>query len=162
MSKQTDARIIGSPSLFRRLAAMFYDSWLVLACLLVSSALVIVLRISVEGLDSMPQGQIAITGHWRWLTFGLSVSVCWLFFCYFWTKSGQTLGMQTWRIRIDAENQQRLTWAQANKRFFCACLSFAMLGGGYLFCLFNKRNRSLHDILSKTDAVLLEKRKGKH
>jgi uncharacterized RDD family membrane protein YckC len=43
-----------------------------------------------------------------------------LFFGFFWTHSGQTLGMQAWRIRVLRNDGGSISWKQAAIRFACA------------------------------------------
>lgn len=150
---------LGPPSLLRRLAAIFYDSWLVFACLLALSALLIGLRIAVEGLSALPQGSIALSGYWKTLSFSLNVFAVYSFFSYFWLKTGQTLAMQTWRIQLRSSDGKPLNQQQVFIRFLAACLSWALCGAGYFWVLIDKDKKSLHDRLSKTELVLLEKKK---
>ncbi len=158
----TVAKIVGKPSLFRRLGAMFYDTWLVAGCLLAGSAIINGLNATIN--KDLVEGQIAITGYWEILLFLVSLLIFWGFFCYFWLKVGQTLGMQTWRLRIDSidggnlENQ-RITLSQASIRLLVACLSLACFGLGYLWCLWDKDKQTWHDKASKSRLVFLEKRK---
>ena len=52
-----------------------------------------------------------------WLTFLYLYSVLGIYFVWYWTKSGQTLAMQTWRIRMIAANGFNLTRRQAIWRY---------------------------------------------
>ena len=79
------------------------------------------------------------------------------FFCSFWLKSGQTLGMQAWRIKLASFSGARATPRQAVVRCFGALLSFACFGLGYLWCLVDRNGRYWHDYLSGTELVLLPK-----
>ena len=58
-------------------------------------------------------------------------------FAYFgwsWTRSGQTLGMRAWRIRLEHAGGRRLDWAESLVRCLLgACLAWlAALGAWYL------------------------------
>lgn len=48
-----------------------------------------------------------------------------VYFVGFWSARGQTLPMQTWRIRVVAADGSRLTRARALLRFAAACAWFA-------------------------------------
>jgi uncharacterized RDD family membrane protein YckC len=48
--------------------------------------------------------------------------VCFLFFGWFWTHGGQTLGMRAWKIRLQRTDGEGLGWWQALLRFFLASL----------------------------------------
>jgi uncharacterized RDD family membrane protein YckC len=67
------------------------------------------------------------------LTFVLFL-VMYLFFAYFWTRIGQTLGMQVWRIRIENLDGSSVSWSQALRRYLTAAAVFflALLAGYYL------------------------------
>ena len=155
------AKVIGYPSLLRRLAAMFYDCWLVAACLLLSTAFMIGLRVVIQGTAAIPDGTMAISDDWQLPSFIVNVLVIVGFFGYFWTKLGQTLGMQTWRLRIDRAEGGNISWQQVMVRLAVSLVSLSCFGLGYLWCLVDKNQQSLHDKLSKTQTVLLEKRTGK-
>lgn len=127
-----------APSLFRRFAAMFYDFLLLLGILFLSTALVLPLN----------AGQ-AFGGEWFYLLYLLSVSF--IFYGWFWTHSGQTLGLKAWKLRVLTREQKIITWWQAFLRFSSAILSWGMLGMGFVIALLNKEKRCLHDVFSKTD-----------
>lgn len=78
--------------LIRRLLAGFYDGLLVIALWFLGTALLLPFT-GGEGIQAEHPGYllylIAITG---------------LFFYWFWSRSGQTLGMQAWRIRVSDAN----------------------------------------------------------
>src|SRR5690554_7772110 len=67
------------------------------------------------------------------LTFVLFL-VMYLFFAYFWTRIGQTLGMQVWRIRIENLDGSSVSWSQALRRYVSSAAVFfvAILAGYYL------------------------------
>lgn len=150
--------IIGTPSLLRRFAAMFYDFWLVLACLFVVTALLIALQ---QLTHSGPEAsnQIALSGPWKLPTFIIAVLFSASFFAYFWVKNGQTLGMQTWRVRVQNLDGSNLSFRQAYLRFSVAIFSLGFFGLGYLWVIADKNHQSLHDKLSKSQLVLLAKKK---
>lgn len=70
------------PGLSRRLGALFYDSLLVLAVLFLATALLLTLR----GGEAFPAGALGLKVY----LFG----VVFVFFGWFWTRDGQTLGMR--------------------------------------------------------------------
>ncbi len=81
------------------------------------------------------------------------------FFGWFWLKNGQTLGMQAWRIKLVAFDGTQPKAGRIVLRCLGAPLSAACLGLGYLWCLFDKNGRYWHDYLSRTELLLLPKRK---
>ena len=58
--------------------------------------------------------------------------ITFLFFALFWTRSGQTLGMLAWRLRIESEQGQPVDAKQALLRFMCAILSATSVRHGLL------------------------------
>ena len=146
-----------SPSLIRVFAAMVYDSLLLAAVSLAYGAVVVALRVLIVG--SPEAGQRV---QWSLLS-GALVSIGWLltlvlFYAYFWHKFGQTLAMKTWRFQlVDAKTNQLPSYKQCLVRSCAAVLSFVLLGFGYWCKLFHPRKRMLHDVLSDTKLILLNK-----
>ncbi len=128
-------------SLWRRLAAITYDFFLLFAVLFFASLPVII------------PFRITIGDTWYPLYIAYIYSVSFVFFGWFWTHGGQTLGMKTWRIRIETREGGPITWLQALQRFVVALLSTVLLGAGFIWCLFNRESLSWHDLASKTRLV---------
>lgn len=149
LARMTDTPIQASPSLLRRIAAMLYDSFLVVALVAVVNALALGIAVKL----SAGQQQV-LNPHLVQLLTTLSVAG---FFCVFWCKSGQTLGMQAWRIKLVDFNGQTPNFARAVVRCIGASLSLSCLGLGYLWCLVDRNKRYWHDYLSRTELVLLPK-----
>ena len=126
---------------------MVYDALLVipLSMALVGSALAVKVAMGDAGEDVLPPFVVQ----------SLVVFACIGFFAVFWLKSGQTLGMQAWRIKVVPSTGNELTFGRAVTRCGSAVLSFACLGVGYLWCLVDRRKRTWHDLLSGTELVLL-------
>jgi uncharacterized RDD family membrane protein YckC len=57
-----------------------------------------------------------------WLTFLYLYILLGIYFVWYWTKSGQTLAMQTWRIRIINEDGYTLNRRQATWRYIFGSL----------------------------------------
>ena len=158
----TPTETLPSPSLFRRLAAILYDSFLVLACLFTTGIILIILRILIEGADAIQQGEAALGGHWQLPTFITMIIVTCHFFAYFWVKNGQTLGMQAWRLSLVNNEDNKIGWKQAYIRTAAAMLSVSCVGFGYLWVLVDKDNLSWHDKLSNSHLKLLAKTSKKN
>lgn len=139
----TTTETTATPSLPRRLAAIFYDLLLLLAVLFVASALALVIN-----------GGVPIrTGNPFYTLYMLMVAF--LFYAWFWVHGGQTLGMRAWRIRVLRDDGLPLTWTDALKRFLYAGLALAPAGLGFLWSLIDGEGRAWHDRLSTTRLVLL-------
>lgn len=128
--------------LLRRLGAMVYDSLLILALWMFTLfPLVVVSNDFVYG----PAVR------------SLLFLEMYLFFAYFWVRRGQTLGMLAWRIAVHSDDGGAVTLLQATLRFFGAMASFACLGLGYLWILFDPERRSWSDLISSSRILLLPK-----
>ncbi|MCB1705386.1 MAG: RDD family protein [Halioglobus sp.] len=149
----TETAPTSSPSLLRRLAAMLYDTFLVVALVAVVNAIALAVVVRATGGEqevlSAPVVQL------------LTVTSVFGFFCLFWLKNGQTLGMQAWRIKLVDYNGNPPTAGRAIVRCCGALLSAACLGLGYLWCLVDRNHRYWHDYLSRTELILLPKTPGK-
>ena len=124
--------------LTRRLMAILYDSLLVLALLFVGTVPFVAMR----GGQPVDSGDLAYQ-----ITL---VTIAWAFFAGFWSLSGRTLGMQSWRLRIEDENGLRPGIATSTLRFFAAILSWLPLGLGFWWQIWDKDKLSWHDRLSGT------------
>ena len=91
--------------LFRRVGAMVYDILLLFAVLVVASALTLPFR-----------GGKGAT-HFEWGMMIYIFSVIFLFFAWFWTHGGQTLGMRAWRIKLVRLDQASVDWTTALWRY---------------------------------------------
>ena len=144
--------------LMRRFAAMFYDSLLSIALLMVVTLIYqqVVLRLvyGSEKLNALSQsGQLDIDPVLSTiLLFSLFG-----FFAKFWTHNGQTLGMQVWGLRVQNPDGTAIDLWQALLRFFIAIFSWLALGLGYFWMLFDKEKRTWHDRYSESIVVHLPK-----
>jgi uncharacterized RDD family membrane protein YckC len=101
----------GAPAgLLRRLAALTYDLLLTIALVFVATFALLPLSDG-EAILITTQG---VAGHlYHALLFLLTFS----YFGFCWTRSGQTLGMKAWRVRIRTADGERCNWADAVVRF---------------------------------------------
>lgn len=139
-----------APGLLRRLVAIVYDTLLVVPLIMVCVAIALGVRHASGGAgeDVLPP----------WIVQAISVVCCIGFFGIFWSKSGQTLGMQAWRIKLVPSPGNQLTLGRIVTRCAAALLSAACFGLGYLWCLIDRRRRTWHDHLSGTELVLLPRK----
>jgi len=128
---------------FKRLAAMVYDLMLIVASWMVVGG--IMLALNGNEIISIPV-----------LPLLLPIVII-LFYLYFWLKTGQTLGMQTWRIRLVSARNQPLTIRQCIIRLLFATLSFSCAGLGYFWIWLDPARLAWHDRLSGTRVILVAK-----
>ena len=132
---------------FKRLAALLYDAFLITALLFLSTFLLLLAR----------DGETFGPNHVGYILSQLAVGGAYLIFC--WMKSGQTLGMLAWRIKlVNPETQSPLSFQQASKRYLFACLGFWLGGIGLLWMFLNPKKLSLADYLSRTEMVNVPKK----
>ena len=128
-------------SLVQRLMAILYDSLLVLALMFMATLPFIASR----GGEPVDPG---------YLPYQLTmIGVAWLFFAGFWSFSGNTLGMQSWRLRIENDQGFKPGLGIATVRFFAAILSWLPFGLGFFWQLWDKDKLTWHDRLSGTRLV---------
>ena len=144
------------PSLLRRLASMFYEAWLILALWFVVNACLIGLRVLTAS-SKLEHGSLALSGLWLDALFFLMLLTVVVFYSYFWLKSGQTLAMQAWKIKLVSTNGSPLTLKHCLIRIFVSWISLACLGLGYIWCIWDKDKQTWHDKLSQTRLCLIPK-----
>ncbi|KZY70174.1 hypothetical protein A3742_07090 [Oleiphilus sp. HI0071] len=149
---------LSKASLTRRLAAMFYDSLLNIALLMVMTGIYMMISKRVVGTEAYKQMNESGSTIGDPLLSVVLLSTLVLFYGYFWTRTGQTLGMQVWHIRVQTKDGQPITWRQAFTRVLSAVISASVFGLGYLWVLVDKNGRSLQCILSNTEIVRIPKR----
>ena len=119
---------------FKRALAIIYDGLISIAVLLVATWIYTIIAGWITGWDQYEQmaeaGQLSGDPG---LTFTLFL-VLYLFFGYFWTRIGQTLGMQVWRIRIENLDGTPVSWSQALRRYVTAAavIFLTLLASPYL------------------------------
>ncbi len=126
---------------------MVYDVLLLLAVLFIAAAVIVI------PLGGAPQTTIGI-GLFRFYL----IAVAFVFFGWFWTHGGQTLGMRAWRLRVVRRTTgNALDWHHAAYRFGTAILSWLCFGLGFLWMLVDRERLTWHDRLSDSLLVLVPK-----
>jgi len=75
------------------------------------------------------------------------------YFVYCWRRSGQTLAMKTWGLRLVTTSGQVPTLAQAIGRYILALIGLLCLGAGFLWAAADRDRQFLHDRLMRTRIV---------
>ena len=83
------------------------------------------------------------------------LAVCGAYFVFCWVRSGQTLPMKTWRIRLVTEQGRPLAVGRAFQRYLLAVPS-VLSGIGVLWALIDRDRQFLHDRLAKTRIVRVD------
>ncbi|HAT30170.1 MAG TPA: RDD family protein [Janthinobacterium sp.] len=157
-----------TPTIRRRLIGIIYEAFLLIAV----EALVLVIFMLVTGNRQTPGYE-----HGRQFTLFLATAA---YFIHFWTDSGHTLAMKTWRIKLVKPGYARLPIKVATARFMLAwgwflpallvCYVFKLtsktevgvaiaVGMAAWACtaLFDKDRQFLHDKLVGTRLISLPK-----
>ncbi|EDN67252.1 conserved hypothetical protein, membrane [Beggiatoa sp. PS] len=110
--------------LLRQFMAIFYDSLLLLSALFFAAALAY----------PITHGQVSLIFQIYLLT------VCFFYFAWPWLHGGQTLGMKTWRIQLQSNQDRPITKQQVLLRFSIAIVSWLALGIGFFGSLWINNN----------------------
>lgn len=165
-----------------RLLALVYDGMLILAMLFLTGTIgaVVGTLLLLDVGQSASQAQELPVWYQNGVLSPIFILTLVGFYGVFWRKSGQTLGMQTWRIKTVTADGKLLSWQQSFGRIFSACLLpllCATVGGvlqdggrvavwmsafigfvfNYLFCFVNRQGLAVHDILSNTMTLRVPK-----
>ena len=132
--------------LARRLAALVYDALLLLALLFVAT---LPWALAARGELLAPLARAAYQLY--------LVAVSGVFFGWFWMHGGQTLGMRAWRIRLTADDGDRVTAKTAAIRFGVGVISLAALGLGFWWSLFARDGKTWHDRAARTRMEVVPK-----
>jgi uncharacterized RDD family membrane protein YckC len=140
-----------SAGVLRRFGAMLYDLLLVIALLVIVTALFLPFT---GGEAITPDRSVAVERIYQ----AVLLFVVVLFFCVFWTWRGQTVGMLAWRLRVERSDGTQLTWRDALLRLGGACVSLAALGLGYFWIWIDRDRLAWHDRWSGTRVVVTPKK----
>lgn len=133
--------------LWRRLAAIVYDSLLIFAIWIIVGFIVLSL-FGLEEARTIEGDVVVLDPLVRYTLFTAMMGSTFLFFGWFWTHSGQTLGMQAWRIRVANTDGSAISWRQCALRLVVAPVALALAGIGYWWALFDREKRSWPDLAS--------------
>jgi uncharacterized RDD family membrane protein YckC len=137
-----DKATIPAPAPFlARIAAMIYEALLVTAVIFVASFIIIPVVGEMHAPWQRHLYQVYILG------------VLFAYFSAFWMRSGQTLAMKTWRIRLVTVDGSRLTLKQAALRFVLALLGLLLAGAGFWWALFDRDRQFFHDRIAGTRLI---------
>lgn len=100
------------PALIRRLACLVYEGVLLFGVLMISGYLY----------SSLTQQRHGLHGRAGQQAFQFVVLA--IYFAWFWSRSGQTLAMKTWHLRLVRTDGRLLTQARALARYLASWLWF--------------------------------------
>lgn len=140
--------------ILRRLLAMFYDLWPVLALWMLLSAL---FNLG-YWLAGHSEREILNTGS----VLGVLLWVCcWLvagvYAVISWSRGGQTLGMRPWRLRVVGTGHTAPTGRQLIQRYVVGTVSLLLGGLGFWWAWLDRDRLTWHDRASGTRTLRIEK-----
>ena len=144
MSNRQNQKVAG---FLRILASIFYDSILLTAVLFFATMFLLIIPEEIRNSSSSIQ---VVKVIWYLL-------VSYIYFAGFWLKGGQTPGMKPWKITLVNREGDPASPKQATLRFFSAILSWALAGTGFLWMIIDRNHYSLHDHLSGSKLIVIEK-----
>ena len=133
--------------LIRRLAAACYDALLIIALMAVASLPMIAVN----------KGTAIAPGTLVYQAALIAVSL--IFYCGFWLRGGQTLGMKAWRMRLISMDGQPLTLSQVLLRYAGAWVSLLAAGLGFLWIVADSQKLAWHDHWSRSRIIVLPRDK---
>ena len=135
--------------LLRRLAAVTYDSLLIISLFVIPTSVIMALR----GGEPIPPGNIFFQA--------LLIISAGIFFVRFWAAGGQTLGMRAWRIRVVNRDGHKITFRQSVIRFIIAIPSVSLFGLGIFWIFLDSQKRTWPDRIAGTHVIVLPKTRKK-
>jgi uncharacterized RDD family membrane protein YckC len=141
--------------LMRRLAALLYDAFLV-AAIWMFLGFILQLFVGTQT-NQLVDGIVQTDPLLNNILFLLMVVSAAGFYIWFWTRSGQTLGMIAWKIKLESRDGGLISPAQGLIRFLVAWPGFFMFGLGFLWLYIDPLGDTVHDKLSNSRVVLLPK-----
>ncbi|MDP1767068.1 MAG: RDD family protein [Methylotenera sp.] len=132
-----------APSFIKLGACLIYEALVIIALLLVSSAVfVLIFGDSINGTKR----------YWMQLFLFITVGV---YFVSCWQKSGQTLAMQTWHLKLENQEAHLLSFKVSIARYVLASVSLMLFGLGFLWALLDRDRLFLHDRLLKNRIIFV-------
>ncbi len=131
------------PGFWRRIICLIYEFLLLLAVLLFAGFIFHLIFRDTQAI------------YFRSLFQFYLLLVMGYYFTWFWTHGGQTLAMQTWKMRVVTAGGGHLTKKQAIIRYLLAITGIFLVGFGFIWALFDRDQQFLHDRIAGTRIILL-------
>jgi uncharacterized RDD family membrane protein YckC len=128
----------------RRFAALIYDALLLIALLMIYTAAAV----------AFTRGHAAVSrasaGGWFHAYRAGELGIVAGYYIVNWTRSGQTLGMLAWRLRVVSDRGGPVSAGAAVLRFLCGFLAWPPAALGVLWLYLDPDHLAVHDRLSRT------------
>lgn len=124
-----------------RFASLIYEGFLLVPVLFLSAYLFLAIT-----RDAQTPRMHLLFQSWLFIVMGG-------YFCYCWVKSGQTLAMKTWRLRVERQDGMPVTLRQAALRYAVAAVGLFAFGIAFVWAFFDRDRLFLHDRIAGTHIV---------
>ncbi len=131
-----------TPGIGRRLLSLIYEILLLIAVALLAGGAAAVLA------------QITSPANTQFLTRIIGFAACTAYFAWQWQRSGQTLPMKTWRMRLEKVDGTRVELPRALLRAALATAGYLLLGVSVIWAFIDRDRQFLHDRLAGTRLVV--------
>lgn len=140
--------------IWRRVAALLYDVFILFALSLLYGALVTGIA---AASGSQPQDYQPMFSSFLFPLGWVLTLVS--FYCFFWLRSGQTIGMKTWHLKLVQKRDTSRTpsLSQCILRALVAAPAVAVFGVGFIYGALHPARVTLQDKLSATRIVMVPK-----
>lgn len=150
--------------LIKRLLVIVYDGLLLCSVLFFTSALwMLLFNLAAPSSFYIDPSQLdahklaSFTSFAKAIAFSIVLVniliVSFVFYGWFWTHGGQTLGMRAWKLYLTRPDGKFIDWPLAAKRYVLALLSWACAGMGFLWILVHPQRKAWHDIFTDTQII---------
>jgi len=143
---------------FRRFGSWVYDVLIAVAVYMTAGAISFGIFAVLVSTGIIPNGGeehvISVMQNsfvYTWLNEVFKFAWVAYFFVFFWARSGQTIGMKAWRLRLQNQDGTLISKKTGLKR-----LIPTLFGLGNLLVIFDRKNKlSLQDRVTNTEVVVL-------
>ena len=137
-------------SLSRRLAALGYDSLVLISLYIIMGFVLVGIATALN--DGNPPGAFPMA-----VNLSVMFTICFFYYSSSWRRGGQTIGMKAWRIKLINNETRPIQLSQCMLRTGIGFFSLVVFGLGFLWPLFDKKQRTWHDMASLTRVVFIPK-----
>jgi uncharacterized RDD family membrane protein YckC len=136
---------LAAPSLFKLGACLIYEALVVMALSLVCvSVLIFLVGDAAQGVK-------------RYLLQVFLLIAVGAYFVWCWHRSGQTLAMQTWNLKLVGPDGRLVLFKMAIARYLLACAGLMLFGLGFLWVFVDRDRLFLHDRLLKNRIIFVRR-----
>lgn len=137
-------RSSATPGIGKRLLSLVYEALLLVAVVLLAGGIAAALA------------QAFNPAYTRHITQAIAYPACAGYFAWQWCRSGQTLPMKTWGMRLVTVDGGPVAPSRALIRVALAIPGYLLLGVSLLWAFFDRDGQFLHDRLAGTRLVNIE------